>query len=169
MEINKNVFGNWSIDIECFNKILELIPSGSSILEFGSGKTTEELKKYYNLTSIEHDKRWINGDGFIYAPLKKINNNIYWYDLEKIKNISDKKYDLILVDGPPSTTLGKREGFFHNLNLFNLENTIIIFDDIHRDFDLTHLIKVSKKLKRKYEVFNSGNRYPKKFGVIYKK
>lgn len=169
-KVEKSHFGGWSIDIECYYKILELIPKGSKILEFGSGSVTKILKIDYEVTSIEHNKDWITSKDIIYAPLKKNKNgsNIEWYDIEVVKNTLDKEYDLILVDGPPQSTNGHRHGFLQCLEYFNLKKTILIFDDVHRESDLDLLKKISNKLNRGYEIFKSGDVQPKKFGVLYK-
>jgi len=169
-------FGEWVIDIECFNKILEILPKNKTILEFGSGFGSSELSKYYKVFSIEHDEKWLNkypNINYIYAPLKPIkeNQNINWYDIDIVKDNIPEKYDLILVDGPPEATSKNRMGrmgFFYNLELFTLENVVIIFDDVERKKDLDNMISISKKIDRKYEIFEGKSKLKKKkFGVIF--
>ncbi|MFW6225596.1 MAG: hypothetical protein ACOC3V_01390 [bacterium] len=155
-------FGDSSIDIECFNKILEILPKNKTILEFGSGEVTEEFRKYYQIFSIEHDINWIkNNETYIHAPLKPLNNkpNIIWYDVDILKNNLPNDYDLILIDGPIAWTNknGGRFGFYYNLNLFNLDDVIIVFDDIQRNWDMEHMILVANKLKRNYKTYNNKN------------
>ena len=166
-----NKFGGWSINKECFNKILEILPKGSIILEFGSGYGSSELSKYYEVYSIEHDDEWLNkyDVNYIYAPLKPIkeDSTINWYDVEVLKKILPQKYHLILVDGPPKPTSKNgngRMGFIYNLNLFNLENVIIIFDDVERECDYQNLMIFIERTKRKYEIFESST---KSFAVVY--
>jgi hypothetical protein len=170
--MNEN-FGGWAIDVECYNKIVEILPKGKTILEFGSGTGTAELVKNYIVHSVEHDINWVNkyGSNYIYAPLKPIINalDVNWYDVFALKQKLPEKYDLILIDGPPSTADNRRsrEGFYWNLNLFNLDGVIIIFDDIQREHDFNNMILVSKKLGRTYEIFESGEgSLKKKFGVL---
>jgi hypothetical protein len=173
MKINKENLGKWSIDLDLFNKILELLPKNKTILEFGSGTGTAELSKYYNMYSIEHDKEWLNkfDTNYIYAPVVECDkdNSINWYDINRIKDgIKNIKYDLILVDGPPGTTSkyeNGRMGFYHNLDLFNIENKIIIFDDLHRDKDYDNMTLVAEKTNRKFEIFNTSS--IKKYGILY--
>lgn len=171
--MNKN-FGGWAIDIECYNKIKEILPKGSIILEFGSGSGTAELIKDYEVYSVEHDINWVNKNGskYIYAPLKQSKGvlDIQWYDALILKEKLPEKYDLILVDGPPSTANNRksRQGFYWNLDLFNLDNTIIIFDDIQREHDMNNMLMIAEKLGRTYEIFESGEgSMKKKFGVSY--
>jgi len=169
-----NDFGNWSIDEICFEKIIELLPSGKTILEFGSGFGSGELSKYYNVYSIEHDMKWINkyNTNYIYAPLKSIkeDNSINWYDVDIIKNKIPKNYDLILVDGPPKNSSKNgngRMGFYYNLHLFSLNNKIIIFDDVERKNDFFNMEQISKKINKPYKIFNGYNpRKKKKFGIM---
>lgn len=174
MKMNVKNFGGWAIDKECFNKIIELLPAGSTILEFGSGSGSDELSKYYKVYSVEHDMNWLNkyNTNYIYAPLKKIKENelINWYDVDILKQKLPKSYDLILIDGPPGNSSRNhdgRMGFIYNLDLFNLDDVIVIFDDLHRKIDYYNMMLFIKKTNRKYEIFNSGSDKPKKFGVVY--
>jgi hypothetical protein len=144
------LFGGWSIDKECYDKIIEILPEGKILLEFGSGRITNEFAKRYVVYSVEHDEEWVgvsSGSTYIHAPLKldNINPLIYWYDVEKLKNQLPEKYDLILIDGPPaSMSLNRmtRQGFYRNLDLFNLNDVILVFDDVHRKTDMENMLLV---------------------------
>ncbi len=167
-------FGHWSIDEACFNKILEILPKNKTILEFGSGYGSSQLAKFYTVYSVEHDKQWLKYDKvkYIFAPLIQY-NEINWYDTDILKKAIPDKYDLIIIDGPPESTSPQKNGrlgFYYNLHLFNLDNTIIIFDDVERDIDFKHMQLVAKKLNKKYEVFD-GNcvKKHKKFGIVSNK
>lgn len=168
----KNIFGGWAIDEECFNKIIEILPKNSTLVEFGSGNVTNEFIKHYNVISIEHDIKWVNkyNSKYIHAPLIQHKNLKYnWYDINKIVNELPDKIDLILIDGPPAGVQRPtaRHGFYEYLDKFKLNDVILIFDDIHRIDDYNHMMMVVKKLNRKFEIFNSGSDKPKKFGIIY--
>ena len=132
--MDKTNFGGYAISIEMYYWILENLPKGSTILEFGSGTGTVELAEYYNVFSIEHDKKWLNyaKSKYIYAPIISYRTkDVYkWYDREIIKAKIPRKYDLLLVDGP-NGYIG-REGFIRNINLFNMDIPIII-DDTQRE------------------------------------
>ena len=51
---------DWSINCECFEKIVELIEFDKTILELGSGKSTELLSRFYNIISVEDDIKYLN-------------------------------------------------------------------------------------------------------------
>ena len=158
-------FGNWSINQTCFNYIRKILEEGKIILELGSGYGTKELSKHYKIYSIENDETWLNkfDSIYIYAPIKYYNffnkprflgRQKGWYDPEIIKEKIPNSYDLILVDGPNSRRYG-RAGFYHYLNLFNL-NVPIIFDDIHRRKERLLIKKISKKIDKKYKILSDG-------------
>ena len=72
-----------------------------------------------NLLSIEHDKNWVNTlqellkneelderVRLVWAPLREcelaVESNT-WYNLEVLNNeVSEKVFDMIIVDGPPA-------------------------------------------------------------------
>lgn len=107
--------------------ILNNFPKGSSMLEFGSGENTKLFTKKFKVTSIEHDKNYIGlakNSNYIYAPIKN-----GWFDISKLDSLKNKKFDIILVDAPPSD-IG-RIGLLYNLHYFNWD-AVIIFDDTNR-------------------------------------
>jgi spore coat polysaccharide biosynthesis predicted glycosyltransferase SpsG len=121
---------DWSITKECFDKIVEILPFKSTILEIGSGNSTRILSKFYNMISIESDMNWMNkyNSEYIYIPVKKFNSETFgetkWLDIDILKtSIQNKKYDLLIVDAG-----GDRVGIYDNLNIFKT-NIPIIFDD----------------------------------------
>ena len=76
--------GGWAITQQCFDWILDTVPSGSKVLEFGSGMGTGELVKHFEMTSIEQDSFWMNGftgSRYIYAPIVDD-----WYSWEALEN-----------------------------------------------------------------------------------
>ena len=91
--------GGWAISPQCFAWILDNVPSGSKVLEFGSGMGTGELVKHFDMTSIEQDSFWMNGftgSRYIYAPIVDD-----WYSWEALENGNlENDYFLIIVDGP---------------------------------------------------------------------
>jgi hypothetical protein len=151
--------GSHSISERCKLLIRELVDEGSILLELGSGNTTQELKKYFKVYSIEHDSNWIpkwwdkseGANDYIYAPIKD-----GWYDVEKIKDKLPEKYDAILIDGPPGNTpAGGRMGFYNNIELFTLINDIpIIIDDVHRDQELELIKLLSEYLNKPYVILD---------------
>lgn len=156
---NSKLFGRGSIEKNCFDKILEILPSGKTILELGSGNVTQFLAKHFKMISIEHNSKWLNkcNSTYIHAPLVKYNDtDPFWYDIKILqKELCKYHYDLILVDGPPDTPLKNKNiriGFYNNLHLFNT-NCPMIFDDMQPGrLEKAMMIKVANKLNRKYEI-----------------
>jgi len=121
---------DWSITKECFEKIVEILPFGSTILEIGSGNSTKILSQFYKMISIESDEKWMNkyNSEYLYVPFKKFSSEIFgetnWLDVDILQPlINGKKYDLLIVDAGAG-----RVGIYDNLHLFNT-NIPIIFDD----------------------------------------
>ena len=175
MSEDLSMFGGWAIDIECYQKIIEILPAGKTILEFGSGHATNKLAETYTMYSVEHDGNWVGkyNSTYIHAPIKPDYTEpmINWYDPKAIEGNLPEHYDLILVDGPVgglSTNRMTRDGFRRHKNLFNL-NCIIVFDDIQRKPEMDSMNLLVKELGRKVEIFDSGagEKHKKKFGVIY--
>ena len=163
-------FGDSNISEICYNFIREILPEGKTILELGSGWGTSALAKHYKMISIEHDDKWVGeyDSDYIYAPVQWYDNNWTtpdipgndgWYNVSMMKiHLLDKKYDMILVDGPPGypNYLGSgkrigRGGFYKHLDLFNTDVPIII-DDVKRKAERILMERVSKKLNRPYLV-----------------
>lgn len=161
----------WSISPELFNKIREIVPEKSTILELGSGSGTIELCKYYSMVSIEHDSNYLNisPSYYILAPITPFRKKCAvfpedkgWYDRSILKDQLPKlTYDAILVDGPP-TSYG-RGGFAKWLDLFNT-NVPIFIDDVERTRDRRMIGRVSAKLKRPYTVYGAWT--PKHWALI---
>lgn len=154
-------FGGWAIDESTFKWIINNIDFGSNILELGSGTGTIELSKYYNMYSIEHNEEYLNlckNSTYIYSEI--ING---FYNIPKIKNLLPKKYDLLLIDGPPKA-VSNRNKFLDFINYFNLETNILV-DDTNRKSELNLLKELSKISKRKYNIIGNDD---KSFGIITK-
>ena len=132
--------------------IKKLIPSGSVIIELGSGSGSMELVKNYELYSIEQNKDWLGvakGSNYIYAPLQDTTHGAFsWYDPSYIKDKLPSEYDLIIIDGPWSFG---RTGFLENIDLFSLIKKVpIIVDDVHISKGMDLLKELSVFLKKPY-------------------
>jgi hypothetical protein len=162
-EFNPKALGGWAISADCFNFICNHVELGRPILEMGSGSGTGELARYFTMYSVEHNSDWLDKytAQYIYAPIKQY-SGYKWFDVEILKAELPREYDLILVDGPPGT-IG-REGFLHNIHLFNTD-AIIIFDDIQRAAEMNLLKAAAVKLNRPYNIVRCSD--GKSFGVIY--
>jgi predicted O-methyltransferase YrrM len=122
----------------CMVHILnDIVVNGrKNIIEFGSGLSTilmGRLIKKNNLSatvfSVEHNKEWVNVlDGILVseglseiidialAPLKEwelFHSKYYWYDSELLADrINSKKFDMVIIDGPPAWERGKENARF---------------------------------------------------------
>ena len=128
--INNWPLDDWSITKECFAKIIEILPFGSTIMEIGSGHSTRLLSKFYNMISLESSEQWMNkyDSHYIYAPIVEMESVKFgktkWIDRNVIEEqIKDLNYDLLLVDAG-----GDRVGIYDNMDMFKT-NIPIIFDD----------------------------------------
>jgi hypothetical protein len=160
----------WSIGKITYNKILDTIPIGKTILEFGSGAGTGKLAVFYKMISIEENIEYLNkyDSQYIHVPIVSVKNKYHefmddevWFD-EKIfreKLASVDTYDAILIDGPK----GYRGGLYYNLDVLKLDNKWIIFDDVHDKFHYKLMELISKRLNKSFIVYEDGM---KKFGII---
>ena len=142
--------------------IRENIKEGSTILELGSGATTEELGKYYKMFSIENNKKWCykyNNTFYILAPIKKYSDknpapkgfphpNNGWYDVSRL--MLPEKYDLIIIDGPKGSSKSDygRAGFYKHLDLFNT-NVPMIFHDVGRPVEKHMVLQIAVELEKR--------------------
>jgi glycosyltransferase involved in cell wall biosynthesis len=147
-EHRNNLSNGWALEKDAINFILRHFTPGKKVLEFGSGLGTEALLRTYDVTSIEHDKRF----AYSRAP----NHHCYiaeikdqWYDRSVIPEVLKKSFDLIIVDGPPSAL---RKGILKNMDFFKDLRTPIIFDDMHRDLDRQVMEQFCDALNYKYEI-----------------
>ena len=150
-------FGGWSIDRSCYRKIREMLPSGGTVLELGSGEVTKKLSEHYTVYSVEEDADRAVGDNCIVAPIKD-----GWYDADVIREWMPSAYDLILVDGPVTNDTASRCGFVDNLAMFDL-SVPIVFDDVNRPGDDMAMQLIARITEQSPEV-HRGHR--KDFGVL---
>lgn len=152
--------GKDSISENLYNFILEHVEKKSTILELGSGYSSEILSLDYNVYSIENDPNFLNCCDrvhYIYAPIVNA-----WYDVDVLKRQLPIQYDVIIVDGPKGS-IG-RSGFFKHLNLFD-SNALIIFDDVNRSEEYKLMQNCAKALKKKFTIITSGK---KKWGYLHR-
>lgn len=134
----------WELSPNLIKDIYKTVPEGSTILELGSGTSTDILSHKYKMISIEHDKEWVGkyNSTYIYAPIKeykptrKFTDNM-WYDADILRQELPKyAYDALIIDGPK----GSRVGLWKYKELFNW-NVPVFIDDVQRQSVLT-LIKL---------------------------
>lgn len=161
----------WSIGPNTYKKITEIVPVGSTILEFGSGAATNLLAVHYHMKSIEDNRAWLNKYKSTYfeVPLAPADSKYpafpkdpYWFDeailSSKIESIGH--YDAILIDGPK----GYRGGLFYNHRLFDFKQKIVIFDDVHCGDHFRLMKMIAEDVGRGFEVFNDT--HGKQYGVL---
>ena len=156
---------------EALVKIQEILPSGSTILELGSGHGTKKLLDMgYKVISIEQDPNWQfkYHDNYICCPLKQYGKkpwseeqygNEWWYDDDVLSSLPEfkDKHDFILIDGPTGPNDGAynycRMGFVEHQYLFNMGVPILV-DDTNRKYEkeLAQALCVDRKFED-YERF----------------
>jgi len=83
---------SWTV----YKWIYENISKDSRILEVGAGYGTKILNTFWEITSIEHDKNFIDivdDVNYVYCPIKD-----GWYDIEAFSKGVLKEYKLVIVD-----------------------------------------------------------------------
>jgi len=144
--MNEKNLDNFAISKEIFTWILNNIPEGSTILEFGSGTGTIELTKHYTVYSVEQDSQWVGKakkSNYIHAPIAN-----GWYDANIVFNNIPKDYDLIIVDGPKGHI--RRPGIDKHWDKLKT-NVPIILDDTQRAPDKQHAVNVANMLNKEWK------------------
>lgn len=165
----------------CLAHILNdiLVNQRQHIIEFGSGISTiliGRLIQKNNLKaevlSVEHEKNWADEldsiirseqlDQFItilHAPLTKCAlhpQNSQWYDLKILKSrIEKKKFDMVIVDGPPAWQEGKelaRYPAFPFIKNNLSEKYSVYLDDANRNGEQMVLQMWQKKYGIKFSI-----------------
>tara|TARA_B100000768_G_C11226449_1_gene353023 strand:+ start:664 stop:1164 length:501 start_codon:yes stop_codon:yes gene_type:complete len=104
-------------------KIVELIKFNDTILELGSGKSSELLNKFYNVISVEDNKEWMNKYNTQYIHVNTVGKGEYDFK-ELSKKIKDIDYKLLIIDGPNDN----REEIVNHINIFK-NDVPVIWDD----------------------------------------
>ena len=150
--VNNWELDDWSINCECFEKIVEILEFGKTILEFGSGKSSELLSQFYNVISVEDDDKWLNKYKTTYIHINTIGKGEY--DFKNLYNkIKDIDYDLLIVDGPNNN----REEVINHTNL--LKSDIPIIWDDTQVYE-KHAIKMSEILNKSYKTYQCKPQAP---------
>jgi glycosyltransferase involved in cell wall biosynthesis len=147
--------GKWSIEPHVIRVFRERLAPGTQILEFGSGKGTSELLKYFKVASIEHNPDFlaIRGDNH-HCYFAQLENG--WYKPEVVVACMKAHAPIaILVDGPPQKD---RLNLLNHLHLFTDFTGDIIFDDIDRPDDLSLCQSFCEKLNYEIEIFHGDEK-----------
>jgi glycosyltransferase involved in cell wall biosynthesis len=158
--------GGWAMDCHIYSYLAELLDSieKPSILEFGSGMGSKILHKLAlnrggQCVSVEHDKKWYERsllelekhnlavDGsVVFSNLEDVNIfgvETKFYDMSWLS--AEKKFDVVLVDGPPQaiSPIGRLASL--PLVVKNLRERFYVFLD---DFDRPMEQKIVQLWKR---------------------
>ena len=139
-----------SMSRESLSYILKILPENKSILMIGSGESSLFLSKFYDILSIEHDEEYIDRYDieYLHVPLTSTLQNTYWYDQDTMKKCLEKKYDMIVVDGPPGR-VSYRSDFMSIIDYIkDLENTILVVDDAQRMDERLLVDNIKQRTKR---------------------
>lgn len=137
--------------------MIQTIPKGSTILEFGSGRGTQKLSETFNMLSIEESLDWVGRYDSEYAHVEIENG---WYDTDKVNDfIKNKTYDAILIDGPGAGVRNKIVDLISSGKLKLNTDVHIIIDDAEREDGYELSITMSNLLKRECKVVEYDNDY----------
>ena len=148
-------WGKSAISQRVVTEFRKVLPEGKTILELGSGWGTGQLKRYWNIWSVEDQDEWAGKyhDQFFHIPLKEHapipgHGGTVWYDPDLLReSISSLQYDLLFIDGPHDN----RAGFIKYFDLF--DHTVpMFFDDVSREPGLKILQAASELLDREYTI-----------------
>ncbi len=176
--VDPKKFGGASIDIAAFEWLRSAVPEGGTILELGSGHSTEELCKFFTVISVEDNEEWVGiapSSTYIHAPPKDYRSrydwvrkeqaenpaNRTWYDPDVLRKELPKDYDLLLIDGPYWSR--QRIGFVEYMDLFRTDCAFLI-DDAGRKAEGTMMRFISEQVGRPWEKHRGSP--GKEFGTI---
>ena len=130
--------GSWSYAHSVLDHLLYNYPYQSSILEFGGGKCTPELKKIYRVTTIDNNR---NYPADIYCDLDV---KTKFYDLS---NVELPITQLVMVDGPSAVVGALRSNFMLWMHKVSDKSGFVI-DDVHRAEEAKLLEMISASVGR---------------------
>jgi len=152
--------GGWAISQEVVDTISEIIGSGDTILELGSGTGTGVLAEKFKMISVENNPDFLDIEDtrYIKAPIIEYEESPFpdetgWYDHTILKAELPTEYNLLLIDGPHGR-IG-RSGILLHLELFRSDRPVIV-DDSHRDAESTLAENICKEWDMEMEIFTCG-------------
>lgn len=150
--VNNWPLDDWSINCECFEKIVELIKFNDTILELGSGKSSELLNKFYNVISVEDNKEWMNKYNTQYIHVNTVGKGEYDFK-ELSKKIKDIDYKLLIIDGPNDN----REEIVNHINI--LKNDVPVIWDDTQVYE-KYAIQMSEQTNKSYTTYQCKPQAP---------
>lgn len=156
----------------------------SNIIECGLGQSSRMTIQYTdfykkNLLIFEDNKDWLNFFSLQF-PTAKQYTNIYELDYINIdkkeksrvyksfkKDLKNKKFDLIIVDGPIGSKKYSRAQLIDFLDYIDYNNFIVLLDDYNREGEKETLNLAMQKLKSKnIEFINGSYSSDKSIGIL---
>lgn len=149
-------FNGWNLPPAVMQYLVQNVAHSSKILELGSGKSTRELSKFFDVTAIEEDLAVVGVESrarYLHAPVDK-----GYYEKSVLrKALEDNEYDAIIIDGPKAFP-GFRKRFIRLgfIGLFNFVrgNPLIVIDDVQRIPELLLVLRLS--FGRRIRVYRLG-------------
>lgn len=118
----------------------------SRVLDIGAGLTTRVLRASgKEFLTLEHDSAWAAAMGVVPTPLTAIpgpDGGLAWYDIAP-----PRRFDLVIVDGPPGTRRWSRYGIVHHVPEWCLEQWAVLWDDLDRPGDLESFAALIERLR----------------------
>lgn len=160
--------GGWAVDYGVLYTLYRVLSSinPKEIIEFGLGQSSKMIHQYsnyyhVNAVTFEHDKKWI--DFFNKSRSGEYDINIHVTDLETITYnglesltykgykdfVKDKKYDLIVVDGPFGTVNYSRPQVIDLVSNNLMNDFCLIIDDAERNGEKNTIEEVKKVMEKK--------------------
>jgi len=145
-------FTSLHIPADVLRWITRNVPMGATVLEFGGGKSTRELSKWFAVTTIDHDLTFVEGNGATLIQAALVDG---YYERAKLEEVLRKQYDVVIVDGPPAwerSETKRRLGFQRWLG--RLDNRpVIVVDDVNRPWDYLNLALILVRTGRSPLIF----------------
>ena len=176
--LNKTSFnaGRWALGFPALYILYRILNDikPKSILEFGLGESSKMTYQYFmstpgtQLQIIEQDKEWFDfyanevydvKDIVKILPLttKKINGYDTKVYSNLIENISDRKYDFVLVDGPFGSPNYSRSQLIEIIeNNLLASDFVVLFDDFNRKGEQQTAATCLELLKKRNVKFHTG-------------
>lgn len=150
-------FTTLNLPAEVLRWLVGNVPKASRVLELGGGKSTRELLKCFEVTTIDHDPTFVEGTG---ARLVQAALADGYYERAKLEEVLREPYDVVIVDGPPAWEHSQRRrrlGFQRWLG--RLDNRpIIVVDDVHRPWDFVNCALIVARTGRSPLIFRDRHK-----------